>query len=129
MNKNAPKPDGPEAPLPVRNLTWTALLAQWVEFAQAAVALPDNDEGSRWRRATPDLISLQAIWFALQHLHELPPEQQALGRDRAAVQIASSTRNLNQLWSPEPLPENVASLVEDAQSALSLSDPAQRDKP
>ena len=35
------------------DLTWTALLARWIEFAKASVALPDDAEGDRWRSSVP----------------------------------------------------------------------------
>ena len=65
-------------------LTWAALLGRWMAFAKNAVALPDDDAGRRVRNSVVDLITLQAVWFALQNLDELDPDERALGIDRLA---------------------------------------------
>ena len=44
-----------------RAMTWAALLGKWTEFAQSALALPDDDEGGRLREAVPAIIGLQAV--------------------------------------------------------------------
>ena len=59
---NLSMPFDPEA------LTWTGLLTQWVQFAQATLALPDEAEGPRWRASTPAIINLQAVTFAEQRV-------------------------------------------------------------
>lgn len=99
----------------VAKLTWAVLLGRWIEFAQAAVALPNDDAGQRWRASVPDLIGLQAVWFALQHLDELDRPQQAVGLDRAAVLIEQHRANLEQRFGAD-LPPAVAELLQDALS-------------
>ena len=64
-------------------LTWAVLLGRWVEFARSSVALPGTGDGRRLRDSVPDLIMLQAVWFALEHLGELGAGERALGLDRA----------------------------------------------
>lgn len=56
---NQPKPLEPE------RLTWAVLLARWTEFARSAVALPKEGEAGLVRQSVADIITLQAVWFAL----------------------------------------------------------------
>jgi hypothetical protein len=105
-------------PLPVTALTWAALLGRWVEFARSAVALPDDRAGRRLRESVPDLIMLQAVWFALGQLDELPPDERALGLDRAALLIEKHAGSLRSRWEVEPLPEQVRALIDDAAARL-----------
>ncbi len=95
-------------------LTWAALLGQWVEFARSAVALSTEGEGGRWRAAVPDLIALQAVWFALGELDELPADEKALGIDRAGVLVEKHAGALKTQWADAALPEGIAELIEDA---------------
>lgn len=101
-------------PLDAHRLTWAALLGSWVEFARSAVALPDDQQGRRLRESVPDLIMLQAVWFALQHMDQLTADEQALGRDRAGLLIDMHEQQLRQRWQPEILPEQVEQLITDA---------------
>jgi hypothetical protein len=105
-------------PLPVSQLTWTVLLGRWVEFARAAVALPSDGEGGRWRGAVPDVIQLQAVCFSLEHLHELAADERALGLDRAAVLIERHAAALSRRWDGGPLPSGLRELIDDARAAL-----------
>lgn len=73
--------------LDVKQLTWAALIGRWVEFAQAAVALPDDEDSVAWRQIVPAVIGLQAVTMALGDLDELSQEEQALGIDRASILI------------------------------------------
>ena len=102
-------------------LTWTALLAHWVEFAQSAAALPDDTEGQRLRQVVPDLVMVQAVWFALQHLEDLEPDQLALGLDRAELLIEKHSAVLNRQWAAGSRPPPVVELIEDAQAQLHIS--------
>ena len=105
--------------LDVAGLTWQALLGHWVAFARSATALPTDEAGERLRAAVPDLIMLQAVWFALQHLHELPdPAERALGFDRAQILIDRHEAALRDRWAHATLPDAVAELCRDARQAL-----------
>jgi len=104
-------------PLYPEHLTWAALLAHWVQFARSAVALPDDTEGRAWRAAVPDLIRLQAVYFALGELGGLPADQRRLGLDRAEVLIERSADALRRAWDGGP-PDAVDELVRDARSRL-----------
>ncbi len=85
-------------PLPVGQLTWAALLGQWVDFARSAVALPTDAEGQRRRSAVPDMIQLQAVWFALESWEALATEEQALALDRAEVLVDRHAGRLRSAW-------------------------------
>ncbi|MCC6425956.1 MAG: hypothetical protein IT435_03960 [Phycisphaerales bacterium] len=96
-------------------ITWAALLAKWTEFAQAALALPKDEQGKRWRAAVPDIIALQAITHALSEIDSLTrPGERALGIDRAQIQIRTHGGNLHRLWGDEPLMPQLAELISDA---------------
>ncbi len=101
--------------LDAHKLTWAVLLGKWVEFARSAVGLPDDEQGNKLRQSVPDLIMLQAVWFALQHMDELSAEQQALGLDRAGVLIDQHAGVLRSRWAPDPLPQRIEELILDAQ--------------
>ena len=105
-------------PLHPDHLTWAVLLGRWVQFARSAVALPDDAAGRRMRDSVGDIIQLQAVWFALQHLDELPPEERALGLDKAEVLIEKHAAALRERFAGEELPLLIEELIDDAQSAL-----------
>ena len=117
---DAPTPfdDGADARLDVEHLTWTVLLAHWVDFARSSLALPTDGEGKRMRDSVPDLIMLQAVWFALQHVEHLDPAERSLGLDRAEVLIDRHAAALERRWRGEALPEACRELIADARHAL-----------
>jgi len=98
------------------------MLGRWVEFAQSSVALPDNPEGRRLKASVPDLIQLQAVWFALQHLSDLPPAERALGRDRAGVLIERHAAVLGDRFADEGVPAGMAELIDEARAALAQTE-------
>jgi hypothetical protein len=107
--------------LDAQKLTWAALLGRWVEFAQSAVALPDDAQGRRWKRAVPAIIGLQAVAMALQEAPELPADERALGIDRARLLIERHTRELHEIFEPtgdQPLHPMLVELITDAWSAV-----------
>lgn len=111
-------PDPPQfEPLEPDRLTWAVLLARWTEFARASVALPDAGEAGRVRRSVTDIITLQAVWFALTHLDELEPAERALGLDRAGVLIDRHTAAIRSRFEGEALPESLTELIADVQAA------------
>lgn len=105
-------------PLPVDEMTWAALLGRWLDFARASVALPKDAAGQRWRHAVAPIITLQAVSFALRQLDDLPEDERALGIDRAEILIRQESRNLNEAWRGEPMPELLLELMGDARLAL-----------
>ena len=106
---------------PERAMTWTALLGKWTEFAQSALALPDDDEGGRLKEAVPVIITLQAVTHACAELGDLDPDERALGADKADMLIKKNAGELNRIWTGEVMPEAVVELLEDAQLALAAA--------
>ena len=102
--------------LPVEQITWSVLLAHWVDFARSAVALPTDEDGNRLRDSVPDLIMLQALWFALQHLDDLDNDEIALGLDRAEYLMTKHVALLRGRW--ETMPPMMVELIEDLRSRL-----------
>jgi hypothetical protein len=100
-----------------RDMTWAALLARWVEFAKGAVALPRNHEGERLRQSVPDVIMLQAVWFALRNLGELPTRERALGLDRAELLIQKHESALRRRYVND-MPVQLTALLDDALTEL-----------
>lgn len=105
-------------PLPVSQLTWAVLLARWIEFARSATALPIDADGKRLRACVADLITLQAVWFALGELDQLPADERALGLDRAQVLIDRHASAILERFAGEGAPPLMAELIDDARSRL-----------
>lgn len=101
--------------------TWAALLAHWTEFARASVALPDDGEGGRWKRAVAPVIALQATAMALGELDRVDDGERALALDRAEIACREAARALHELWRGEPLPGELGELVDDARVAFELA--------
>jgi hypothetical protein len=98
------------------------LLARWVEFAQSAVALPDDADGRAWKQAVAPIIGLQAVTMALGEVDQLSPNQRALGLDRANILIERHTAELLTAFSitdTSQLHPMLIELIEDAQRAIS----------
>jgi hypothetical protein len=105
-------------PLQPEALTWTGLLGRWIEFAQAALALPDDAEGDRWRRSVPAIINLQAVTFALADLGSIPWEEHDLARDRAEILVRKNAAEMEDAWRSVAMPPELLELLADANSAL-----------
>jgi hypothetical protein len=99
-------------------LTWTGLLAQWVQFAQASLAIPDEQDGPRWRTCVPAVINLQAVTFALADLDQLAVDERALGLDKAEMLIEHNTRIIRTAWADATLTPMLRELCDDARAAL-----------
>ncbi|MCB9845565.1 MAG: hypothetical protein H6811_06235 [Phycisphaeraceae bacterium] len=100
-------------------LSWSSLLAQSVEFAQAAAVLPRDEHGDRWRAASAPIIALNALIHALSELGSLSDTQRAVGLDQASILIRRHASELHGIWRTGPVPDEVALLIEDARAALS----------
>lgn len=117
MESTQPDP----GPLRPRQLTWAALLGRWVEFARSALALPEDTVGTAMRESVPDIIMLQAVWFALKDMDGLTTTEHALGLDRAEVLIDKHADALNRRWAGDgstPMPPQLQELIDDARSQL-----------
>ena len=104
-------------PLHPDRLTWAVLLARWTDFARSAVALPEDGEPGLVRQSVTDIITLQAVWFALRQMDELDPAERALGMDRAGVLIDRHRTAILSRFGESPLPEGLQSLIDDAAEA------------
>ena len=112
-----PNLTNPHEPLRPTELTWAALLAQWLDFAKASVALPDTAAGRRWKDSVASIVTLQAVTFALMHLDDLPEDERALGLDRAEILIRRSAGEIETIWHGEALHETLLHLLHDARAA------------
>lgn len=104
------------------HLTWAALLGRWIEFAQSAVALPDDAAGRAWKQAVPPIIGLQAVTMALGEVDQLAPDQRALGIDRANILIERHTKELRDAFAvtdTSQLHPMLIELIGDAHIAVS----------
>jgi len=102
------------------NITWPALLAHWLSFAQASIAFPKTSEGDRLRAAIPSIINLQAVTFALAEVHLLQPADRPPAIDRAAHLIDQHAGLLAQMFAADPNPE-IGTLIADAKAALNAA--------
>ena len=105
-------------PFDADKLTWSVLLGRWVEFARSALALPDDEPGRVLRESVADIITLQAVWFALQHLDELDHDERSLGIARAEVLIDKHAHAIHARWCSRDMPDELSRLIEDARTTL-----------
>jgi hypothetical protein len=106
-----------------RLLTWAALLGRWMEFAQTAVALPDDADGRAWKQAVPAIIGLQAVTMALREVNDLPNDERALGLDRAEILIERHADELHRAFAGGGLHPMLTELLDDARAALRDTSP------
>jgi hypothetical protein len=104
--------------LNTEGLTWIVLLGHWTAFARTAVKLPKDAASQRLKACVPDLIGLQAVWFALGSLETLTRSEQLLGLNRAGVLIDRHAENIRERWEGQPVPTGVQELIQDAHAAL-----------
>lgn len=103
-----------------RAITWTGLLAQWTQAAQASLAIPEDQDGPAWRNSMAPLITLQAVTFALSELADLPVAERPVARDRAALLIDESLDLLEAVWVSieQAAPTAIGNIVQGAEGAL-----------
>lgn len=104
-------------PLDPDRLTWAVLLARWTDFARSAVALPEDGELGLVRRSVTDIITLQAVWFALRQMDELDEEERAMGLNRAGLLIERHRDAIEKRFAGYALPEGLVSLLDDVSEA------------
>lgn len=92
-----------------------------MELARAAVALPPNQEGDRWRESIVPIIELHAIAMALGEIEELRSDERAVARDRAAVGIRRSAAALGVAWRGVEMPDAIREFEQAAISALEVA--------
>ncbi len=110
-----------ESDLNPTQLTWTALLGQWMDFARASVAFPDDEEGQRCKDSVVPIINLQAVTFALANLYELPASERSLGLDRAEILIDKNVADLDAVWRSVPMSAMLLELILDSRKALQIA--------
>jgi hypothetical protein len=101
-----------------RVMTWAGLLTRWTEFARGAVALPDDGEGGRWKRAVPHVIGVHAVTMAMGELDLVEDAERAAALDRAELVCREAARALNEIWRGESLPPSVEELLGEARVAF-----------
>ena len=99
-------------------MTWAGLLGRWVEFAQSAVALGDDEQSGRWKRAVADLIGLSALSMALDEADQLPSAERSLAVDRAGVLLKRHKRNLSEIFDLEPMHPQIIQWIQQAERSL-----------
>jgi hypothetical protein len=99
-----------------RAQTWAGLLAVWAEFARRTGAIPDSSPLRPLKAATPDIIALQAICFALADILTLPAPDRPAALDLASTSISRHSAALRANLTP--LPEAMTELIDDAERAL-----------
>ncbi|MHC5113240.1 MAG: hypothetical protein ACYTGP_02280 [Planctomycetota bacterium] len=104
-------------PLNPDSLTWTAMLARWVEYAKATLAIPSDAAGESWQASVSAVINLQAVTFALAEVDELAGAERAFALDKAAVLISDNATALARVWG-DVLPESLTEVCDDARAAL-----------
>ncbi|MFK7790097.1 MAG: hypothetical protein AB8C95_11480 [Phycisphaeraceae bacterium] len=104
-------------PLEPDRLTWAVLLARWSDFARSAVALPEEGQPGLVRQSVTDIITLQAVWFALRQMDELSDAERAIGLDRAGVLIERHRGAIEARFGKNSMPEDLESLLGDVSTA------------
>jgi len=99
-------------------VTWSVLLGKWTSFAKSALALPDDEDGDRWKATVAPMIGLQALCFALGECGSLSVDERLLGIDRAGLGIRNHSKELDAIWRSEPMPADLLELLDDAGLAL-----------
>jgi len=113
-----PDPPKPNQDRTHDRLTWQALLSNWVEFARAAVVLPESPHGERWRASVSPLITLQAVAHALGEVDAMPETDRTVALDKAELLLHQSTSELDDAWRGTTLPGGIREAIDDAQAAL-----------
>lgn len=104
-----------------RGRTWSALLAGYTELAQAAVALPPDAQGARWKRSVPSLIALHAVAHAMGEIDALGEGERDIAIDKGEVLVRQHAAELTEVWRSDAMPDGVLDLMRDARGALSLA--------
>jgi len=101
--------------------TWATLLAGWVQYAQSAVALPESEDGQRWRDSVAPTIALHAHAMALGEIEKVDPGERSLAMDKSELGIKEHAAKLNAVWRGEPMPESISELIQDAKDAWEVA--------
>jgi len=117
----APTPDGVLDPITDLG-TWSALLGHWMALVKAGEGLrraaETDPDAARWRASIPEVVTLQAITFALGDLARLPEADRPLARDRADLGVVAAASALDAVWRGVEMPESVLEIAADARRAV-----------
>lgn len=114
MTSENPSPEASGSPTP----SWAMLLARWTQFAQAAVAIPPEADGARWRATVAPAIGLQAVALAVGDLTSLAAPDRPLALDMAQVLTRRHAGELHQAWRGVEMPSKLRELIDDAIRAI-----------
>ena len=108
--------------LPTDLVTWTTLLGHWTDLVKAGEGLrraADFDaDAARWRDSIPEVITLQAITFALGDVDRLDASDRGLARDRAGIGIEAASGVLESVWEGVSIPGGLLEIADDAAHAM-----------
>ena len=93
------------------------MLGRWVDFARSAAALSTEGPAGLLRASVTDIITLQAIWFALGHLSDLSTEEQAIGLDRAQLLLDKHRASLHSRFAGK-VPPQIEEVIADVETKL-----------
>lgn len=115
----------PSAPLPTGLVTWATLLSRWISLVKAGeglvLAAPRDADARRWRDSIAEVVSLQAVTFALGDLSAIPEIDRPLARDRADLAVTEAAGALDRIWKGEEMPEALLEVAADARRAVELA--------
>lgn len=97
------------------------LLAKWTKLAQEAVALPDDGDGGRVKRALPAIIGVNAVACAMREIDLLPEGERALGIDKGEVLLRTYAAQIHEQWRGDALHDAVQEMIVDAQRAMAAA--------
>ena len=111
--------------LPTGLITWTTLLSHWTSLVKAGeglvMAAPDDADAHRWRDSIPEIMTLQAITFALGDLESLSEPDRPLARDRADLAVTESSAALDRCWKGVEMPPMLLEIASDARRAVEIA--------
>lgn len=112
-------------PVPTDLVTWATLLSRWTSLVKAGEGLvraaPRDADAHRWRDSIPEIVSLQAVTFALGDLAAIPQVDRPLARDRADLAVTESASSLDRIWKGEEMPGALLEVAADARRAVELA--------
>lgn len=100
---------------------WTVLIAQAMQMAAVARALPADAAGDRIRHGLPWLVQMMAVELAMDRLAELEPFARPYARDQAELLLQQAGARLRELWHAEPMPGLMLESMERSRAAISRS--------
>ncbi|MAC18143.1 MAG: hypothetical protein CMJ23_00400 [Phycisphaerae bacterium] len=108
--------------LPTGLITWTTLLSHWTSLVKASeglvMASPDDPDAHRWRDSITEIVTLQAVTFALGDLEAMAEPDRALARDRADLAVTESAAGLDREWRGVEMPPMLLEIAADARRAV-----------